>query len=164
MCLIAQASDRRFSLIMDQYQIDKGIRPPQEGCRIMEGKSLLRPIPFSRDSTRPSVFWASGDGPYDNTRKALSNIDLSPARGKRVDTRSRTEKGISTSSTERGAGSSLIFRLSTGAYGPFPHPALSTASFCYITGTTPPLPGRSRPTRGCLFGWGNGHRYPLKSM
>jgi len=50
----------------------------------MEGKSVLRPVPFSRDSTRPSVFWASGEGPYDNTRKALSNIDLSPARDKRV--------------------------------------------------------------------------------
>jgi uncharacterized protein (DUF362 family) len=30
------------------------------------------------------VFWASGDDPYNNTRKALSNIDLSPSRNKRV--------------------------------------------------------------------------------
>jgi uncharacterized protein (DUF362 family) len=30
------------------------------------------------------VFWASGEGPYNNTRKALANIDLSPSKGKRV--------------------------------------------------------------------------------
>jgi uncharacterized protein (DUF362 family) len=40
--------------------------------------------PFKHDSSHPSVFWASGDGPYNNTRKALSNIDLSPSKNKRV--------------------------------------------------------------------------------
>ena len=30
------------------------------------------------------MFWASGDAPYNNTRKALSNIDLSPSKNKRV--------------------------------------------------------------------------------
>jgi len=40
--------------------------------------------PFEHNPVLPSVFWASGDGPYDNTRKALSNIDLSPAKGKLV--------------------------------------------------------------------------------
>jgi len=30
------------------------------------------------------VFCASGDGPYNNTRNALSNIDLSPSKGKKV--------------------------------------------------------------------------------
>ena len=32
----------------------------------------------------PPVYWASGDDPYDNTRKALSYIDLSPSKDKRV--------------------------------------------------------------------------------
>lgn len=40
--------------------------------------------PFAFDACRPSVFWASGDGPYNNTRKSLANIDLSPAKNKRV--------------------------------------------------------------------------------
>ncbi len=39
---------------------------------------------FKLDAARPSVFWASGDGPYNNTRKALENIDLSPSSNKRV--------------------------------------------------------------------------------
>ena len=46
--------------------------------------STLSHAPFKHDSSHPSVFWASGDGPYKNTRKALSNIDLSPAKNKRV--------------------------------------------------------------------------------
>ena len=41
-------------------------------------------MPFKYDSSRPSVFWASGDGPYNNTRKVLANIDLSPTKNKRV--------------------------------------------------------------------------------
>ncbi|MBW8015272.1 MAG: DUF362 domain-containing protein [Planctomycetes bacterium] len=43
--------------------------------------------PFALNAANPSVFWASAGGAmvgYDNTRKALSNIDLSPAKGKRV--------------------------------------------------------------------------------
>jgi len=40
--------------------------------------------PFEFDASGPSVFWASGDDPYSNTRKALANIDLSPAKNKRV--------------------------------------------------------------------------------
>ena len=44
----------------------------------------LSQIPFKHDGSRPSVFWASGDGPYENTRKALANIDLTPAKNKRV--------------------------------------------------------------------------------
>jgi uncharacterized protein (DUF362 family) len=39
---------------------------------------------FKDDASRPAVFWASGEGPYNNTRKALANIDLSPVKGKRV--------------------------------------------------------------------------------
>ncbi|MHC4230219.1 MAG: DUF362 domain-containing protein [Planctomycetota bacterium] len=46
--------------------------------------SVLPRTPFELDSSRPLVYWASGEGPYDNTRKALSNIDLSPSRNKRV--------------------------------------------------------------------------------
>jgi uncharacterized protein (DUF362 family) len=44
----------------------------------------LSPTPFEPGASRASVFWASGDGPYDNTRKALCNIDLTPAKNKRV--------------------------------------------------------------------------------
>jgi len=47
-------------------------------------KTKLSQIPFKFDASRPSVFWASGDGPYGNTRKALANIDLKPAKNKRV--------------------------------------------------------------------------------
>ena len=46
--------------------------------------NILSPTPFKLDTSCPSVFWASGDGPYENTRKALSNIDLSPSKNKRV--------------------------------------------------------------------------------
>ena len=45
---------------------------------------VLSDTPFELDASRPSVFWASGDGPYNNTLKALSNVDLSPAKNKRV--------------------------------------------------------------------------------
>jgi uncharacterized protein (DUF362 family) len=46
--------------------------------------TIISETPFKIDSSRPLVFWASGDGPYKNTRKALSNIDLSPTKNKRV--------------------------------------------------------------------------------
>ena len=46
--------------------------------------SVLSHTPFKLDTSRPSVFWASGDGPYSNTREVLSNIDLSPSKNKRV--------------------------------------------------------------------------------
>jgi len=39
---------------------------------------------FNTNTSRPSVYIASNKGPYSNTRTALSNIDLSPARGKKV--------------------------------------------------------------------------------
>ncbi len=48
------------------------------------GSTVLSRSPFNLDASRPSVFWASGDDPYSNTRKALSNIDLSPTKAKRV--------------------------------------------------------------------------------
>ena len=44
----------------------------------------LSATPFKVDGSLPSVFWAAGDGAYDNTLKALSNIDLSASKGKRV--------------------------------------------------------------------------------
>jgi uncharacterized protein (DUF362 family) len=49
-----------------------------------EASAVLSRTPFKTDTSRPSVFWASGEGPYNNTLKALSNIDLSPAKNKRV--------------------------------------------------------------------------------
>lgn len=64
-------------------------------------KGLL-PTPFEFDVSRPSVFWASGEGPYNNTRKALSNIDLSPSKNKcvllkpNVGRDVQPEKGITT--------------------------------------------------------------------
>ena len=44
----------------------------------------LSDSPFRHSQTRPSVHVAGGDGPYGNTRTALAQMDLSPARGKRV--------------------------------------------------------------------------------
>jgi len=44
----------------------------------------LPPNPFVSADSAPEVFVSSGMGAYDNTRKALSNIDLTVARGKRV--------------------------------------------------------------------------------
>jgi uncharacterized protein (DUF362 family) len=44
----------------------------------------LNDNPFQHSPTHPSVYVAAGDGPYANTRAVLTQIDLSPARGKRV--------------------------------------------------------------------------------
>ena len=46
--------------------------------------TIMSQTPFKVNSSRPSVFWASGDGPYKNTRKALASIDLIPAKNKCV--------------------------------------------------------------------------------
>jgi len=46
--------------------------------------SCLSPSPFANDAQSPAVYCAAGNGPYDNTRKALATIELSPAHGKRV--------------------------------------------------------------------------------
>ena len=47
-------------------------------------KTSLPSRPFEVDPSCPSLFWASGDGPYNNTRKAIANIDLSLSKNKRV--------------------------------------------------------------------------------
>jgi len=44
----------------------------------------LTESPFRHSPGRPSVHVAGGDGPYGNTYAALAQVDLSPARGKRV--------------------------------------------------------------------------------
>jgi uncharacterized protein (DUF362 family) len=44
----------------------------------------LTASPFLLEPRRPSVHVAAGKGPYANTRDALAEVDLSPARGKRV--------------------------------------------------------------------------------
>jgi uncharacterized protein (DUF362 family) len=44
----------------------------------------LTDSPFLLSRTRPSVHVAAGEGPYGNTCAALAQMDLSPARGKRV--------------------------------------------------------------------------------
>jgi len=44
----------------------------------------LNDSPFQRSSIHPSVYVAAGDGPYANTRTVLAQMDLTPARGKRV--------------------------------------------------------------------------------
>jgi len=62
----------------------------------------LSPVGFEVNTGQPSVFWAAGDGPYENTRKALANIDLSCAKNKRVLLKpnigrdAEAEKGINT--------------------------------------------------------------------
>lgn len=40
--------------------------------------------PFRPQNCKPQVFITKGNGPYKNTREALRNIDLSPAKGKRI--------------------------------------------------------------------------------
>ncbi len=47
-------------------------------------KTALSPTPFAVNTAHPMVYVASGDGPYENTRKALASLDLSPASGKRL--------------------------------------------------------------------------------
>lgn len=44
----------------------------------------LSPSPFTPSTSRPAVFVSGGKGAYDNTIEALSNIDLTPAAGKKV--------------------------------------------------------------------------------
>jgi uncharacterized protein (DUF362 family) len=44
----------------------------------------LSESPFRQSGIRPRVHVAGGDGPYGNTYAALAQVDLSPARGKRV--------------------------------------------------------------------------------
>ncbi len=44
----------------------------------------LTESPFRHSPISPSVHVAGGDGPYGNTYAALAQVDLSPARGKRV--------------------------------------------------------------------------------
>lgn len=50
----------------------------------VDANVVLPPTAFEFDPARPSVFWASGEDPYNNTRKVLANIDISPSKGKRV--------------------------------------------------------------------------------
>lgn len=40
--------------------------------------------PFRKKGEKPTVFITHGDNPYDITKQALENIDLSPAKGKKV--------------------------------------------------------------------------------
>ncbi len=47
-------------------------------------KTALTPTPFAVNRDHPAVFIASGTGPYENTRRALAQLDLSPAAGRRV--------------------------------------------------------------------------------
>ncbi len=44
----------------------------------------LQESPFKSALNEPEVFVSSGNGPYENTRYALSNVDLTPAESKRV--------------------------------------------------------------------------------
>lgn len=60
------------------------MKKPRADKETPETNVLLSNTPFEHDSSRPSVFWSSGCGPFDNTRKALSKVDLSPVRNKRV--------------------------------------------------------------------------------
>ena len=50
----------------------------------MVSRRTLSPTPFALNKTAPAVFVASGAEPYENTRKALAGVDLSPASGQRV--------------------------------------------------------------------------------
>ena len=64
------------------YFEDKPETPPYHTAGIFD---LHNPEnPFLGASTHPSVHVAHGSGPYTNTRRALTPIDLSYVRGKRV--------------------------------------------------------------------------------
>jgi len=52
--------------------------------RNIEQVARLATTPFESDPGRPAVFWASGQDPYENTRKALAELDLSASAGKSV--------------------------------------------------------------------------------
>jgi uncharacterized protein (DUF362 family) len=71
----ARLSDKDLADLIEGIQGKKGDGEINVG---------LSRTPFELDPSRPAVFWQAGSGPYDNTRKALANIDLSVARGKRV--------------------------------------------------------------------------------
>jgi uncharacterized protein (DUF362 family) len=60
------------------------MREPDTDNSSADANMVLPPTIFEFDPARPSVFWASAAGPYDNTRKALANIDISASKGKRV--------------------------------------------------------------------------------
>lgn len=55
---------------------------------LLHFQTMDTPVPFKSspflNSRRPQVFVQHGLGPYENTRIALANLDLSPASGKRV--------------------------------------------------------------------------------
>ena len=44
----------------------------------------LQPTPFIDDRSHPQVHVATGEGPYNNTRRVLAQIDLAAVKGKRV--------------------------------------------------------------------------------
>jgi len=60
----------------------------QKKHNFTEGQAMesvrLGNSPFLQTPNRPPAFVFGGDGPYANTRAALAQIDLSPAKGKRV--------------------------------------------------------------------------------
>ena len=69
---------------MKESNVDNAHSRSNVGKDAADEHIVLSATPFELDRSRPSVFWASGDDPYDNTRKALAHIDLSPSKGKRV--------------------------------------------------------------------------------
>ena len=48
------------------------------------GMNSLKKNQFHEDMQAPCVYVSSGKGPYENTKSALSNIDLTAVSGKRV--------------------------------------------------------------------------------
>jgi len=69
---------------MKESQGDNAVNSLNADNDSIDDKAVLSRTPFKFDAHRPSVFWASGDDPYENTREALSHIDLSPSKNKRV--------------------------------------------------------------------------------
>jgi len=69
---------------MKEFYADNSQSSLNTDKNTIDDNTVLSPTPFELDTSCPSVFWASGDDPYSNTRKAVSNIDLSPSKDKRV--------------------------------------------------------------------------------
>ena len=82
--LSRQRSGLRDNKTMKESRDDNVMSSLSTDKDSVNDKAVLSPTPFKFDAHRPSVFWAAGDGPYENTREALSHIDLSPSKNKRV--------------------------------------------------------------------------------
>jgi uncharacterized protein (DUF362 family) len=82
--LCRQESDPKHNKTMEKFDADNTLSLSDTDQDAVDVSTISLHTPFQVNSSCPSVFWASGDDPYNNTRKALSNIDLSASKNKSV--------------------------------------------------------------------------------